>query len=878
MSWIHFFRRRVRDEESRLELESYLQTELDRNLEMGMSADEARRAAHLKLGSPTRILEKIHEQNGIGLVEILSNDLRFGFRMLAKDRGFAAVAVLTLALGIGANTAIFSVVNGTLIRPLPYPNASRLVMVWESKRPDREKQNVTSPATFLNWQADNTVFEQMAAFYNDSSILTGGEAPEQVATAGVSPNLFAMLGVNAAMGRVFVPSQDGNPGRDNVAILSFEIWQRHYGSDPHVLGSKIMMDDKPFTVVGVMPRGFQFFIKQQSFSKTKPEIWVPIAFTTKDRTRHGRYLQALGLLRPGVSLQQARSAMAGLASQLEVQDPDSMKNWGVNLVPLRTQLVGDIEPGLRLLLAAVGFVLLIACANVATLCLARATARRHEIAIRMALGASTSRVVRQILTESCLIAVAGGIAGLLLGSATLRILKVLAPANLIPLESIHLDPRVLGFTAVVALLTGLLFGAVPAIDAARTSPREPLQDGRTSAGSTGRGRARRALVVSEVALALILLTGAGLLIQSFERLLAVDPGFRPQGILTAWVQLPNAKYEKDERKGQFFAQLLDRLRQIPNVRSASADAFLPFTGIIAGTGADVEGRPKLPPSEQPLIDVALVEPDFFETLGIPLLKGRSFTRREGVEASGKVVISSAMAKKLWPNEDPIGKHVTIYMKRNNTPSEVIGVVGDVKHAGLDQDVHPTAYWPYPELSFPFMTLVVRTDGDPAALTAAVRQTVLSLDKDQPLGDVLPMESLLSVSLARTRFATEVLAAFAGMALLLAVSGIYGLVAYDVEERTREIGIRIALGARQRSVMGLILKKGLALVCLGIGLGTLASLALTRWMTSVLFGIRANDPATFVMVAVMLAGVALVAGFLATRRVSRNEPMSALRCD
>ena len=879
MTWSRFFLRRKRNEESRRELENYLQTETQDNIERGMSPDEARRTAHLKLGSVSRILEDMHQHDSIGALEILWHDLRFGLRMLIKDRSFAVVAVLTLALGIGANTAIFSVVNGTLIRPLPYPNASRLVMVWESKQPDGERQNVTSPATFLNWQADNTAFEQMASFYNGPSVLTGGDTPEQVPAASVTPNLFAMLGVNAAMGRVFVPSQDGSPGADQIVLLSFELWQRRYSSNPNILGSKITVDDRPLTVVGVMPRGFQFFIKQQSFSQKKPELWMPLTFAPKDHARHGRYLQALGLLRPGVSLTQAQSSMTALATQLEVQDPASMKNWAVNLVPLRTQLVGDIEPGLRLLLAAVGLVLLIACANVATLSLARATARKHEIAIRMALGASTSRVVRQILTETCLVAAVGGIAGLGLGWATLNLLRVLAPANLIPLESVHLDARVLGFTAVVALLTGLLFGAVPAIEAARTAPREPLQEGaRASGGNASRGRARRALVVTEVALALILLTGAGLLIRSFEKLIAVDPGFRPQGILTAWVQLPNAKYEKDERKNQFFAQLLDNIRQLPYVRSASADAFLPFTGIIAATGVDVEGRPKLPPSEQPTIDVSLVEPDFFETMGIPLLKGRSFTNREGVEATHKVVISDAMAKKLWPNENPIGKRVTIYMKRENSPSEVIGVVGDVKHAGLDANVHPTAYWPYPELSFPFMTLVIRTDGDATALAPALRQTVLQLDKDQPVADVLPMESLLAVSLARTRFATQVLAAFAAMALLLAVTGIYGLVSFDVEERTREIGLRMALGARRESVVAMILKKGLKLIGLGIAVGTLASLGLTRLMTSMLFGTRAYDPATFVIVALLLALVALIAGLLAARRVSKIEPMEALRCD
>ncbi len=556
MRWTRFFRRSVLDKESARELESYLQTETQENIERGLSPEEARRAAHLKLGSVTQILEKIHRQNSFGQLETFRHDALFGLRMLAKHPGFAIVAILTLAVGIGANTAIFSAVNAALIRPLPYPNANRLVMVWESRMPDGERQNVTSPATFLNWQENNTVFDLVAAFYNGASVLTGGETPEQVAMAAVTPNLFAMLGVNAAMGRIFVPSQDGTPGADQVAVLSFELWQRRYGSNPNVLGSKIMMDDKPLTVVGVMPRGFQFFVKQGSFSQKKPEIWIPLTFAPKDRGRHGRFLQALGLLRPGVTLPQAQGAMLALASKLEAQDPASMKNWSVNLVPLRTQLVGDIAPGLRLLLAAVGLVLLIACANVATLSLARATARKHEIAIRMALGAATARVVRQILTESCLLALLGGAAGLALGSACLRVLKLLAPANLIPLEAIHLDLRVLGFTTIVTLLTGLLFGTMPAIEAVRTSPREPLQEGATAAGgSARRGRARSVLVVTEIALALILLMGGGLLIRSFQRLMAVDPGFQSRGVLTAWVQLPNAKYEKDGQKNQFFAQL-----------------------------------------------------------------------------------------------------------------------------------------------------------------------------------------------------------------------------------------------------------------------------------------------------------------------------------
>ncbi len=688
-----------------------------------------------------------------------------------------------------------------------------------------------------------------------------------------------MLGVNAMMGRVFIPSQDAAPDAEPVAILSFELWQRRYGSNPNILGTKIIIDDKPRTVVGVMPRGFQFFIKQGSFSQKKPELWVPMRFNEKSRSFDGRYLQAIGLLRPGVTLPQAQSAMKSLAARLEAENPASMKNWGVNLVPLRTQLVGDIEPGLRLLLAAVALVLIIACANVATLFLARATARKHEIAIRIALGAPALRVVRQILTESCLIAAFGGVLGLLFAVWSTRILKTLVPPNLIPLEGVHVDARVLFFTTAIALLTGLLFGTVPAMQAARTSPREPLQEGgRGSAGGAPRNRARSFFVVAEIALALVLLTGSGLLIRSFGRLMAVDPGFEPHNVLTAWVQLPNAKYEKDVRKSEFFAQLLAKLRSLSGVRSASADAFLPFGGIIAGTGVDVEGRPRLPPAEQPAIDVALVEPEFFETMGIPILRGRSFTDREGVEVSHKVVISQAMATQLWPNEDAIGKRVTIYMKDENQPSEVIGVVGDVKHAGLDADVHPTAYWPYPELSFPFMTLVVRTEGDPLTLAPALRQTVLSLDKDQPVADIRSMEGLLSASLARTRFATAIMAAFAGMALLLAGLGIYGLVTYNVEERTHEIGIRVALGASHGGILRMVLRQGMTLAAIGVLIGVCASLAATKLLQGLLFGISGNDPATFLGVAFMLSVIALAACYIGARRATSVDPMAALRCE
>jgi len=877
MSLKRFFQRPARRHESALELEDYLQKETEQNIELGMSPAEARRAAHIKLGNATNILADIAQQDRFDPLETLWQDVRFGFRMLLKHRGFALISLLTLAIGIGANTAIFTVVDATLIRPLPYPNANRTVMVWEHRLPDGERQNVTSPATFLDWQRDNTVFDQMAAIFNDSSILSGGSSPEQIATASVSPNFFSILGVNAAIGRVFVPAQDGTTGSNRAAVLSFEVWQRHFASDPNVLGTQITLDDKPYTIVGVMPRGFQFFVKQQSFSSKKPEIWTTWTFSPETRASHGRFLQTIGLLRPGVSLAQAQDAMLALASRLEAQNPASMKNWSVNLVPLRSQLTGDVAQGLHLLLAAVGMVLLIACANVATLNLARASTRRHEIAIRMALGANAKRVVRQVLTESCLLASIGGVAGFCLGYLCLTALKSIAPANLIPLEALRLDVRVFGFAFAVSLLSGLLFGIIPSIDAARTAPREPLQEGATAARTgDSRGLARRVLVVSEVAIALVLLIGAGLLIRSFQHLVAVDPGFRADHILTAWIQFPNARYQKDEQKSQFFARLLDEVRAIPGVRSASADGFLPFAGIIAGTAVQVEGRPVLPVSQQPDVNVSLVEPDFFETLGIPLISGRTFNRSESFEATGNVVISRSMAQMLWPGENPLGKRVTIYMKRNNTPSTVIGVVGDVKHSGLSSAVKPTAYWSYPELGFQFMTLVIRTDGDPRSLIPDLRQAVLRIDKNQPIADVVPMETLLSLSVARTRFATEVMAAFACVAILLAIIGIYGIISYDVEQRTREIGIRMALGAQRTSVIHLVLSRGMVLAGIGILFGIAASLGLTRLLASILYETKPNDPATFIIVSAALAIVATCAGYLAVRRITSIEPMTVLR--
>jgi putative ABC transport system permease protein len=807
----------------------------------------------------------------------LLQDVRYALRQLRNKPGFTAVSVITLALGIGANTAIFSVVNAVLIRPLPYPNANRLVMIWERRLPGGEQQNNTSPATFLNWREHATVFEQTAACFNWTKVLTGGAAPERLNVQEVSPNFFALLGVNPVLGRTLLASEDSVDGANDVVVLSFELWQRRFGSDPRIVGRNIVLNGKPQTVVGVMPRGFHFLVKHGSIGQEQPQAWLPLTFSEKDPSFHGRYLQAVGLLRPGVTLPQAQSAMSSLALSLEMQDPESMNNWTVNLVPLRTQFVGAIEPALRVLLGAVGLLLLIACANVATLLLARSNARSRDIAIRVALGAKRWQIVRQVFTESFVLAAISGVAGLLLARWSANALLAIAPKGLIPLEGVQVDLRVLAFTAGIAASTGLLFGCVPALQASDAHPIEELKEcGRIdSEGIHGR-RTRNSFVVAEIALALVLLAGSGLLIRSFSDLLAVDPGFQPKGILTARVELPNSKYKDDQKVSEFYAQLLERIRQMPGVRSASADAYLPFSGGIAGTGVEVEGRPPLPPAEQPEVDVAIVEPHFFETLGIPLLSGRSFTDREAREVTHSTVISESLAKKLWPNEDPIGKHVTIHMKDQDAPSQVIGVVGDVKHAGLDTEVRATAYWPHPELAYSFMTLVIRTDADPLALAPAVRRAVWSLGRDQPVVDIRTMEDLLWVSLARVRFSTVVLAVFAGMALLLAITGIYGVVSYSVAERTREIGIRVALGAQRTDVLHMVLRQGLFLAGFGIAIGLAAALAASRLLASLLFGIKPSDPLTFASVACLLIAVALSACYVPARNAMKVDPMVALR--
>ena len=822
-------------------------------------------------------------------MRILLQDLRYGIRMLAKSPGFAVVAVLTLALGIGANTAIFSVVNATLLTHPAYKQPERLVMVWEWNRriaPDRSvvepgnmshDRNVVSPGNFLHWRADNTVFDKMAAWYDFNTNLTGQGAPEQLSVQAVTPNLMSLLGVNARLGRVFVP-EDGETGKDNVVILSYGLWQRRFGSDQNIVGKTLVLDGQVLTVVGVMPPGFQFSVMHGSLTGQPPELWEPLVFSKENWTPQGRYMSALARMKPGVSLAQAQSQMDRIADDLANQFPQMDTNWGVNLVPLHEQAVGGIRPALLVLLGAVGFVLLIACANVANLQLARATARRREFAVRTALGAGSGRVARQLLTESMIVAFFGGAAGVLLGNWAIAIVLSLAPRSLPELQSVHLDLRVLAFTAFLALLTGVLFGLAPAFAAIRRELNESLKEEGRSAGQGARGsRLRRLLVVAETSLAVVLVVGAGLLIRSFERLQAVSPGFDPRNLLTVKIDLPGTKYSKPGQSVAFFHQLLDRVRALPGVESASGNAFLPFTGPGSATDFYVVGRPVPPASgERPVVDVRVIEPDYFHTMKIPLLRGRFFNEREETEESHVVIISETMAREAWPNEDPIGQQVVIDMKDKNVPSTIVGVVGDVKHAGLDSPAKTTSYWPHPELPYNFSSLVIRTTGDPIHLAAAVQQLVLALDADQPVSRVQTMDQWMSDSTAQARFNTFLLAAFAGVALTLAAIGIYGVMAYSVTRRTHEIGIRMALGAQIADVFRLVTREGFALALAGVALGVLLSAAMTRVLRSLLFQVGTLDLWAFGSAVVLLSAVALAACLIPARRAARVDPMVSLR--
>jgi putative ABC transport system permease protein len=806
-------------------------------------------------------------------------DLRYGARTLRKRPAFTVVAVLALALGIGANTAIFSVVNTLLLSPLPFRDSERLVMLWEANLPRDVHQNVISSANFLDWREQSTSFEEMAAFYDARLNLTGGGDPLEVPSQITTENLFSLLGVEPMLGRNFT-REDVAPDAPTVVILGYGLWQSRFGGDPGVVGRTITLNGESATVVGVLPAGFQWFIKKGSLTDKPAELWTPFGFTEQNRVRRGRFMSAVARLKPGVTPGQAQAEMTTIAARLEQQYASFNKGWAVEVVPLREQFVGDVRPALLVLLGAVGFVLLIACANVANLLLARAASRHKEVAIRTALGAGRLRIVRQLLTESLLIALSGGAIGLLLAMWGVDLLVASTPVDIPRLREVGLDWRVLSFTLFVSVLTGIVFGLAPALQASKIELNEVLKEGgRGSTEGIMRNRVRSFLVVSEVALSLVLLVGAGLLIKSFMRLREVDPGFDAKNLLTTSLTPSRAKYPDAERQNNFYREVLGRIQSLPGVDAAGYVDPLPLSGNSSSVTFTVEGQ-EVAPGRLFSSNRRMISPDYFRAMRIPLLEGRAFNEHDTKDSPLVLIVNETFARRFFPGADPIGKRVLIGASPENPnppPHEIVGVVGDVHHEGLDTEAGPEYYVSYNQTPLRHGSLVVRTTrGDQSGMAASLRSAIKQVDQEQYIPRIEPMEQLLAESFARRRFNMLLLAVFAFVALLLAAVGIYGVMSYSVTRRTHEIGIRIALGAQAGDVVRMVVRQGMTLVLVGLLLGLTGAFAVTRIMASLLFGVSPTDALTFIAVSVLLAGIALLACLIPARRATRVDPMVALR--
>jgi predicted permease len=809
-------------------------------------------------------------------MDTLFSDVRYGLRMLRRSPGFTAVALLVLTIGIGANVAIFSVVNTVLLRPLPYRDPSRLVMIWESLPGIGFLQVGTATGEYLDYRDRNRVFSGIAGYKNDTANLTGAGQPERIPITRASANVFSVLGVQPALGRAYTPPED-RPGAAKVAVLSYGLWKRRYGGDRNILGRTIDLDGQPYTVVGVMPRSFQFPFSTLPYSQNA-DLLVPVAFTKDeiaDRVREfGTF--AIARLKPGVSLQQAQQDVTRVAADFQRQHPD-VYNGTIYVKPtaspLAADIVGKVRPMLLVLLGAVGFVLLIACANLANLLLARATARAREMAVRAALGASPARLRRQLLTESLLLSLAGGGLGLLASFWLVRLLVAFGPEQVPRLQDVAVDPAVLAFAAGISVVTGVLFGVAPAWRASRGQMTSALNEAGTRAGtSKERLRARDALVVLETACSLLLLVGAGLLVNSFLRVLRVPPGFEASGVLIAHTQFDSGRYPESRQVASAQQAILAGLRQLPGVRMAALSSNIPLLDQ-RGIGFRVEGRAA---NDFHQANNAFVSENYFRAMGIPLLRGRTFQEQDTPSKPLVAVINQALARTYFPGEDPIGKRI---LWGYRTPFTIVGVAGDARVSALDASVAPMIYMSAFQVesgASRHAVFVVRTAGNPATLASSARRAIWSVDKDLPVFGVTTMDDVLAASVAQRRFSMSLLGAFALLALLMAALGLYGVLSYAVTQRTREMGLRLALGASARDLMRLVVGQGIRVALAGVGLGLAASFAATRLLSGMLFGVSALDPLTFAVVAAVLLGTALLASYVPARRATRVDPMVALR--
>ncbi len=796
--------------------------------------------------------------------------------MCARAPGFTATTVLALALGIGANTAIFTVVNAVLLERLPFKDASRLVVLWEESARRPAHPNTVAPANFLRWRDRATAFESMAALADSRVNLTGTGSPEELVVQYVTHGFFDVLGVPALKGRTFTARELSDPDAD-VTVLGYALWQRRFGGDPAIVGRTIDINGKPQLVVGVMPKGVGLLLPSGSLVGKPSDLWMPYVLPPGAREPRGRYLSVIARLKGGASIEQARSQMQVIGRGLQSELPAFDTGWTTEVVPIRQELSGELRPALLVLLGAVAFVLLIACANVANLLLARGAARQREMALRAALGAERGRVVRQLLTESLLLAVLGGAAGLLVAEWALSLMMAISPVDLGGLNGAHLSLPVLAFTGAVSLVTAILCGLAPAFEGSRADVQQTLKEGVRQGGANVRHRRlRHAFVVAEIALAVVLLIGAGLMLRTLANLRGVNPGFDPRNVLTLRMTLPIAKYKEEGSRTRFFRQLEDRVRTLPEVQDVGAISFLPLAGLGAATSFTIVGQPPPPAGQDYVADVCVVDNGYFTAMRVPLLRGRLFTDREMRETSNVVVISQALADRYFAGRDPLGQRLVIHMSSSPVPTEIIGVVGDVQLNDLVTAPRALTYWPHPQLAYTAMTMTVRTASDPLSVAPLVEHEVHAIDKDQPVADVRSMEQWVGRSRSGARFSATLLAIFAGLALVLAAIGIYGVMSYSVSQRTGEIGIRLALGADTRTILRLVVRNGLILSATGLGIGVLLALALDRALTSLLFRTSRTDPATFATVVALLAAVSLLATYVPALRASRIEPMQALR--
>ena len=876
-------RRRSTESDLDDELCAHFERQVQKHMKSGLPLEEARRRARLEFGGFDQVKEECREARGVGFIETTIQDLRYGLRMLRKSPGFTAVAILTLALGIGANAAIFSLIDAVLLRALPFPHPDRLVAIWERRSASGEANIPVSGHEFVAWSEESHTFDRMALYATDNVTVTGHGEPESIGVLRVSAEFFPVLGIRPALGRTILSGEDRS-GRDRVAVLSDGFWHRRFGGDASIVGQSLTLNDDVYTVIGVMPP------LPQSLT---PDLWVPMDLPSEAQKVGRHSLNVIGRLKPGVTLEQSQTDLDVAARRLEQRLPQQNTGHRVKVLPMREDVAGDMRVALLALLGAVGFVLLIACLNVASLLVARGAGRQTEIAIRQALGASRIRLVRQLITESLLLAGMGGGIGVCLAVWLTVLLPRIRAVNIPLVETVAIDWQVLAAAAVLALLSGVACGLAPALRASRRQVIERMKEGRRLSAEPRRHRLGAILVAAEVALAFVLLVGAGLMMKSFIRLVSVDPGFTTRNVLVASVALAGPRYPKQEQDRRFFAELVEHVKALPGVESVGATTNLPLQAGDNWIPFSIEGRPPLPPGQEPTAAFRVVTTDYFRTLRIPLRRGRFFSEADkrisvpvirwydsqpypaNFDAPQPVpvaIVSEAMARQYWPNQNPIGRRFRLLFSPWIT---VVGVVGDVKHGSLDAPYYPHIYLPYLQEPWSAMTLVVRTTGPPLSHAAAVREEVRRLDPDLPVA-ITAMDDVLSDSVGRQRFYALLVSVFGALALGLAVVGIFGLASYSVSQRINEIGVRMALGAHPYDIVRLIIGHGSAITLAGMAAGTAGALALTRPIKALLFNVAPSDPMTFVGAIVLLAAVALLATFIPARRATKVDPMVALR--